>query len=370
MIKSAFHAADDKWAQLPQQTTETSPLALIDPRSWCGQPVPQREWLIKDWFLRRGVTLLYGDGGTGKSLLMLMLLISAALEEKWLGLDVEQTKGIGFFCEDDHDELHRRTAWIMERMNRSLSELADLKLYSGVGENNILMQFDRDGMAIIEEFYNRLEKAIIDSGARLVVLDTAADFFGGNEIVKSEVRAFLNKLAGLALKIDGAIIICSHPSVSGLTTGSGESGSKAWNNTVRCRLYFEHIKDDETGDLRTLSRKKSNYAKRDEFVTVRYDDGVFIREENSGLTESIKVQGLRNYILSEVEKRQDTERWLSMVPQTRQTGRYLPSVLRKPPEYKEKDLKKVAQQMLENGEIEFFTRNKKQGLRKGAVSRG
>ena len=200
----------------------------------------------------------------------------------------------------------------------------------------------------------------------------AADIFGGDEIKKSQVRGFLNMLGGLALKIDGAVIVCAHPSQSGMATGRGDGGNLAWNNTARSRLYFEHIADDETGDLRILSRKKSNYAKKDEKVTVRYSDGVFVRENESesSIVEGIKAKNLRRYIVGEVEKRQDSERWLSMVAQTRSQGRYLPDALHRLSEYKRNDLKKAAVQMLQDGEIEIFTRNKKQGLRKGGVSHG
>lgn len=38
-----------------------------------GKPVPSREWLVRDLVPSSTVTLLGGDGGTGKSLLALML---------------------------------------------------------------------------------------------------------------------------------------------------------------------------------------------------------------------------------------------------------------------------------------------------------
>jgi hypothetical protein len=44
-----------------------------------GLQVPDREWLVPDLIPTRTVTLLYGDGGTGKSLLALQLAVAVAL---------------------------------------------------------------------------------------------------------------------------------------------------------------------------------------------------------------------------------------------------------------------------------------------------
>ena len=44
-----------------------------------GRPVPPRQWLVPDLVPHRTVTILGGDGGTGKSLLALQLAISCAL---------------------------------------------------------------------------------------------------------------------------------------------------------------------------------------------------------------------------------------------------------------------------------------------------
>jgi hypothetical protein len=48
-----------------------------------GAP-PTREWLVADMIPMNTVTLLYGDGGTGKSLLALQLAVSTALGRLWL----------------------------------------------------------------------------------------------------------------------------------------------------------------------------------------------------------------------------------------------------------------------------------------------
>ena len=73
----------------------------------------------------------------------------------------------------------------------------------------------------------------------LIALDTAADMFGGNENDRSQVRQFIGLLRGLAITPMPACCWRSHPSLSGINTDSGLSGSTGWHNSVRSRLYFK-----------------------------------------------------------------------------------------------------------------------------------
>jgi RecA-family ATPase len=59
---------------------------------------------------------------------------------------------------------------------------------------------------------------------------------------------------------------------------SGLSGSTAWHNSVRSRLYLKTATNDEdardTG-LRVLEMRKSNYGPQAENIPLRWDAGVF-----------------------------------------------------------------------------------------------
>ena len=81
-------------------------LGLIDVTKWEGQPIPRRDWLVENFIPMRNVTLLTGDGGLGKSTLLVQLMTSASLGLPWLGLPVLKVPTLGLFAEDDEDELH------------------------------------------------------------------------------------------------------------------------------------------------------------------------------------------------------------------------------------------------------------------------
>jgi RecA-family ATPase len=71
----------------------------------------------------------------------------------------------------------------------------------------------------------------------------------------------------------------SHPSLTGLNSGSGTSGSTAWNNSVRSRLYLTREIDSQgfeaDPDKRVLTTKKANYGRVGGEITVRWHNGVF-----------------------------------------------------------------------------------------------
>ena len=105
------------WSKLDDGDKEPppEPLQPVDPRSFRGQPIPEREWVVPGWVPCGVATGLYGPGGTGKSLLAMQLMTAAALGRPWLGVPIAPVRSIGFSCEDDENELLRRQAAINGR---------------------------------------------------------------------------------------------------------------------------------------------------------------------------------------------------------------------------------------------------------------
>ena len=90
---------------------DEKPNIFINAASFGDRDVPHRGWLINGMIPSNTVTLLSGDGGTGKSLLALQLAIAVAApdhELDWLGRKPEQGRVLYVGAEDDADEMHRR----------------------------------------------------------------------------------------------------------------------------------------------------------------------------------------------------------------------------------------------------------------------
>lgn len=257
-----------------------------------GRAIPAREWVVPDRVPRNTVTLLSGDGGTGKSLLMLQLAVAVATARPWLGLPVVAGRVIYLSAEDDEDELHRRLADIVRAEGLELDTLGNLTLRSLAGEDALLAV---EGAAELEEtaLFQELAARATDARPVLVVIDTAADVYPGDENFKAKVRQFIGILRGLALRTQCAVVLLSHPSLSGMASGAGTSGNVAWSNSVRARLYLSRVIEDgqeADPDRRVLTVKKANYAKTGSELFVRFEGGVF-RREGDGPAQSGPVAG-------------------------------------------------------------------------------
>lgn len=297
-------------------------LDAVCPTDWQDKEVPQRRWLIPGMLIRGTVTMLNGDGGVGKSLLAQQLATAMATARPFLGLTphADPVPSLALFCEDDLDELHFRQAHLNAHYRCEMRDLHAMTLISRVGMENGLMAFDRrtdEGEAT--PLYHQLAHKIRESGAELIVIDTAADTFLGNENIRSQARQFLGALRRLAMINDGGVIVTAHPSLTGLNSGSGLSGTTAWNNTVRGRLYLTkpHTQDgeEEHSDARILKLMKSNYGRTGEQLKLVWRDHAFALEDEGsargGIVDRLELDqavlaGLRKLVGNGVQIPADT----------------------------------------------------------------
>jgi hypothetical protein len=255
--------------------------------SFVGEP-PEREWLVKDWIAKGVVNSLYGGSGAGKSLLAMQIgAAMASGADVFEGLTTTAGDVLGIFCEDDADELHRRMWAIRAAMGYTIGyPFSRFALATRVGEENRLAVVDRAGNITTGPFFATLKSAVEAGNPALLILDTLADIYGGNENAREQVNWFLKTLlTGLIVsqKARGhslTVLLIGHPSLTGAQDGGrGYSGSSAWEAGVRARLYLN--KPDPGGpDDRILTRGKANYASAGDETAIRltYVDGVFRAE--------------------------------------------------------------------------------------------
>ena len=271
-------------------------------------PLPDREWLLDQWFPYKTTGLFFGAGGVGKSLLIHQFANCVAMGKDFFGISTKQMPVICVMCEDDSLELKRRQLDINNWLGVAEFDAGpdDLTLWPRVGSDNIIVTFPSQGEAKAGEFYkilcDKIKEIKKDRDDVLVILDTAADMFGGNENVRREVNTFCKTYLGsLTKQFNATVILLAHPSLSGLASGSGLSGSTAWENSVRSRAYLERVKDSD--ELRVLSRKKSNYSDigGDSDITLIWDKGVMVMPSSPDQLDRINNTKLKEDILTEIE---------------------------------------------------------------------
>ena len=257
---------------------DNNPALSFSPIKWQDGAAPPLHWMVDGCFLKNTVALLSSDGGLGKSLLMQQLCTAAAIGKPWLGLDTKRVKTYAMFCEDDEDELYRRQQKINEHYGCNMGDLEDVMYRSRAGQYNILAEFPKwSAIPEATKLFMALVGKVRGFGAQIIVLDTASDVFGGNEIAKDQVRAFITMLRRFAMMCDAVVILTAHVSNEGLSSGSGLSGSRAWSNSVRSRLWLNDDKKNEGGLL--LKTMKNNQGPRGGKIPLRWRNGVIQRDE-------------------------------------------------------------------------------------------
>ncbi len=323
-------------------TPTPTPLTFIQVAAWHAQPVPQREWAVLNRIPLRNVTLLSGEGGVGKSILALHLSVAHVVGRDWLGTMPEPGSAIVLCCEDDENELHYRYSQIVDHYHVDFSDLKDLHPISLAGQDAVLAAPDRAGIIQPTKLFGRVREAACDIKPKLLVIDNSADVFAGNENDRAQVRQFITLLRGLAIDADTAVLLTSHPSLTGISNGSGLSGSTAWNASVRSRMYFRRAttdKDEEPDpDLRVLEVMKANYGPVGETITLRWHNGLFLPQAAMGTLDKMAAeQAADNLFLKLLDKFQAQGRNVS---HQKSANSYAPAVFAKDSEAKAAGIRK------------------------------
>ncbi len=258
----------------PAQAGPSPELVRIDLAQYDTEPIPEREWGVRDRFPRRAVCLLSGEGAVGKSITLLQLAAAHVLGRDWLRSMPEPGPVLLVNCEDEGDELVRRLDPILKSHHAKFSDIAaDLHVFSLADKDPLLAIPDR-GRIVPTPLYAKLLERAKAVQPICTVIDNVADVFGGSEIDRSQVRQFVALMRQIAIAANGYVIMSSHPSLAGITSKSGLSGSTQWHNSVRARAYM-HENDDQSG-TRVLEFMKSNYSALSERVELQWSNGLYV----------------------------------------------------------------------------------------------
>jgi RecA-family ATPase len=251
---------------------------VINPAEWEGNSSPARKWIIHDVIPDETVSLFFGDGATGKSLLALQLAAARSIGTEWLGLSPRAGRTLVLSAEDESEEMRRRLDDIRKSYDAAWTDLSDVRLVDLVGEDSVLGELAK-GRIAPTPMYQALDDYTGEFKPSLVILDVLSDLFAGDENNRPQAREFIGLLKRLARKHTCAILLLAHPSVSGMTSGAGTSGSTAWNNSARGRMYLSRVLVEgvePNKNLRKFEVKKANYAPASLSITVEWSSGVFV----------------------------------------------------------------------------------------------
>ena len=222
-------------------------------------PPPVFVW---DGYLPKGVvSMLAAHGGTGKSTAALMLAVCAVTGRPLFGIGTEPCAVVFASLEDGANVIRHRLATICRAWGIQPKALEG-RLHIVDGTDSPELFTAEHGAGATTPGYTELRCLVQSVGAGLVIVDNASDAYGADEIKRREVRAFIRSLGQIAKLANAAVLLLSH--VDKLTSrarksegGEGYSGSTAWHNSVRSRLFLSRAEDG----LLTLEHQKSNFGR-------------------------------------------------------------------------------------------------------------
>ncbi len=261
------------------------PLQWVNMSNWDHEPVPERKWAIRNRVPANQAGLFSGEGGTGKSIIELMKNVAHVAAKDWLGSMPEPGPAIYIGAEDSADEVQIRLAGIAHHYGVTFQDLVagGLHVMSLLGEDATLCAPSRGGKIETTALYKQLYEAAGDIKPRNISIDTLSRAFAGNEIDRTQVYQFATHMQALALVTDGgSVTVLSHPSLSGIASGSGLSGSTGWQGAFRFHQYLRSMKpeegDEPDNNIRELQFKKNQYGPLGESIALRYKRGLFLPE--------------------------------------------------------------------------------------------
>jgi RecA-family ATPase len=307
-------------------------LRVANPAEWEGKKAPARRWDVPDYIPHGTVALLYADGGTGKGYLGLQLAVGRALAKEWIGLIPEPGRTLVLSTEDDTDEMWRRIEGMLPFYGTRMGDLRDIRLVDLVGENSVLGLLDR-GIILPTPMYQALDAYTAQFKPGMVILDVLADLFSGEENSRPQVTQFIGLLKGLCRKHDCTVLLSAQPSLTGMNTGTGTSGSTGWSNSSRAGMYFQRVKTSDgeelNKDLRTFEGMKNNYGVRGGKFDLVFEKGIFRCVTGpAGFDKMAADRKIEDAYLATLKRRNSQKRTVSDKP----GANYAPAVFAKEPE--------------------------------------
>lgn len=264
-IYAHFVKFDPTFSNSPSSSSELPGVGYPHPKTGAelaNGNFPRSEYVWQDFILHNHVNLIYGDGGTGKTLLAEHIAVAVASGRQLFGRPVKQMPVLLVLAEDGDGETKARLVEICAKLGVNLADLS-IRTWCLPGYDATLAHIADDGTWKSCDFWEPLREQISELGDCFVVLDSLADIFALNENLRLPANTAIKKVLG-SLCRDTAVTILAlaHPSKAAMIDGTGYAGSTAWNNAVRNRLTFE--RPDPKGAKRVLKVAKYNYGKEPE----------------------------------------------------------------------------------------------------------
>ncbi|PRA83507.1 AAA family ATPase [Microbacterium sp. MYb66] len=211
--------------------------------------IERQGWCVQDQIPLDVITILAGMAGIAKSTILAWYV--AGLTRGTLPGDFHGTP-VPVAIIAGEDDISRM---LVPRLKVAGADLNLVTALSGVH----VVEEDGDWITSpnLSDDLASIRNALIDTGARLLIIDPIISLMRGDSHRLEDVRRNLDPLASMAAELDIAIVCVAHFNKGGGQASDKVSGSHAFRDIARSMMLL--AVDDET-DNRILTVEKSNYS--------------------------------------------------------------------------------------------------------------
>ena len=269
--------------------------------------VEQIEWLLYPFIPYGKVTIIQGDPGEGKTTMVLQIIAKLTRGEPILPVDSTKDKRTNIDSEGGTvdtekaennallQQLEAPVNVIYQTAEDGLGDTIKPRLLAAGADCTKVMVID-DSEQPLTMADVRLEEAIIQTKARMVVLDPIQGFLGAEVDMHraNEIRPLMKRIAVLAEKYHCAIILIGHMNKNSNGKSSYRGlGSIDFQAAARSVLIVGRIKDEP--EVRVVCHTKSSLAPEGKAIAFRLD-------KNNGFA-SVHAALVRLYGITMPDKR-------------------------------------------------------------------
>ena len=239
--------------------------------------VEQIEWLFYPFIPFGKVTIIQGDPGEGKTTMVLQIIAKLTRGEKILPEQEQKTEensGAEMVVDSDlklSESPMEPVNVIYQTAEDGLGDTIKPRLLvAGADCSRVMVIDDREQPLTMLDI--RLEEAIMQTKARLVVLDPIQGFLGAEVDMHraNEIRPLMKRVAVLAEKYHCAIILIGHMNKNSNGKSSYRGlGSIDFQAAARSVLIVGRIKDEP--EIRVVCHVKSSLAPEGKSIAFRLD---------------------------------------------------------------------------------------------------
>lgn len=207
------------------ETIKALPLAdrFLKPINYLMQNKVTIEWLIRDYLPLESTTMIYGESGAGKTFAVLDMALHIATGKDWQGHKTRQGMVI-YIAGEGHTGISKRAAAWAQYHGVSADDMANFLCTSQA----VTPTCEAELFTLIDN----IDAWVSESGGQpvLIVFDTLARCFDGNENASQDAAAYIKAKDRLKNKYGACVLSVHHTGKDKAQGGRGSSAFKgAWD---------------------------------------------------------------------------------------------------------------------------------------------